>query len=272
MPERTDLNAELDRLYRGPAGSFTAERNALARALRSSGDRAAAEEVAHLARPSPVAWVVNQLHFRAPALLDALEQAGRALRASQESAAGHEDLAAKKRAHQDALRAAVSQALLFGEEGGVGGGAGLKRRVEMTLSLLSAAGDAPHARPGRMSVELEPVGFDAFTSVAAAPMRKPRPSGSPGTAAHDQKMEQLRAALDAAHKELRRLEREAEANQAAHARAVRELGDAERRVLALREARDEAQRIVEEATARVQGVRAQLDDAQRALDELSAIE
>jgi hypothetical protein len=268
MPERTDLNAELDRLYRGPAGSFTAERNTLARTLRTSGDRAAAEEIARLPRPSPVAWVVNQLHFQAPALLDALEQAGRALRTSQESAAGQDDLAAKKRAHQDALRAAVSQALRLAEEGGVGGGAGLKRRVEMTLSLLSAAGEAALARPGRMSAELEPVGFDAFTAVAAAPVRKPRPSPSAGAAEHAQRIEQARAALDAAHKELRRLEREAEANQAAHARAVRELEDADRRVLALREARDEARRVADEATARVEAVRAQLDDAQRALDEL----
>src|SRR6185436_11817861 len=105
-----------------------------------SGDRAAATAISGLQRPSPVAWVVNQLHYRARDTLDALRESGAALRRAQESP-GDEDFATRNREHQEALRAAVDRALALAEGAGLGQTGNLRRRVELTLGLLSAASD-----------------------------------------------------------------------------------------------------------------------------------
>src|SRR3954451_9005490 len=50
-----------DELYGLALEEFVSERDALAKRLRSAGDRAGAEEVKRLAKPSRAAWAVNQL-------------------------------------------------------------------------------------------------------------------------------------------------------------------------------------------------------------------
>jgi hypothetical protein len=263
-----DLEAELDRLYQGPPATFVAERNKLSAELRRSGDRAAATAVSGLQRPSPVAWVVNQLYFRAGETLDALQECGRALRRAQESP-GDEDFTTRNREHQEALRGAVDRAVALATEAGLGDGGNLKRRLELTLTLLSAAPDEVEPRPGRMSVELEPVGFDAFTAVASpAPRKEQARAKNPEDAARTQKMEAVQEALDAADKEFRRLERETERAEARYERAVRDADEAEERAKHAREARDLARQSADEAKARQDAARRALDDARRALEGL----
>jgi hypothetical protein len=261
-----DLEAELDRLYEAPPANFVAERNKLAAELRRSGDRAAATAVSGLQRPSPVAWAVNQLHLRARDVLDALRESGAALRRAQESPAD-EDFAARNRDHQEALRAAVDRALEF-VEGSIGPASNLKRRLELTLTLLSAA-PSVEPRPGRMSAELEPVGFDAFTSVAApAPRKEPKRAKDPEDAARTEKVEAVRDALDAADKEFRRLERETERAEARYERAVRDADEADRRAGEARQARDLAKQSADEAKVKETAARRELDEARRALEKL----
>jgi hypothetical protein len=263
-----DIEAELDRLYQGPPASFVAERNKLVAELRRSGDRAAATAISGLQRPSPVAWVINQLHFRARDTLDALRESGAMLRRAQESPDA-EDFTIRNREHQEALRAAVDRGLALADEAGLGQPGNLRHRVELTLGLLSAAADEIEPRPGRMSAELEPVGFDAFTAVASPAHRKePKRGKTPEEALRAEKVEAIREALDAAEKEFRRLERETERAEARHERAVRDVEDAERRARELREARDLAKQSAEEAKARQAAAGRDLDDARRALDEL----
>ena len=55
-----DLESAIDDLYQLPLEAFVAERNALATAVRKAGDRAAADRVKALAKPSATAWAVNQ--------------------------------------------------------------------------------------------------------------------------------------------------------------------------------------------------------------------
>ncbi|MCC7125349.1 MAG: hypothetical protein IT178_10910, partial [Acidobacteria bacterium] len=59
-----DVEAAIDALYQGPLDGFTAARNALAAALKKSGDKAGAERVKALAKPSVTAWAVNQAWWR----------------------------------------------------------------------------------------------------------------------------------------------------------------------------------------------------------------
>jgi hypothetical protein len=56
-----DIERELDELYGLPLDRFTQARNALATRLRKEGDRAAADEVKSLRKPSVAAWAANQL-------------------------------------------------------------------------------------------------------------------------------------------------------------------------------------------------------------------
>src|SRR4051812_42537393 len=95
-------------LYGLPLDRFTAERNALAAALRSEGEAEAAASTKTLRKPSAAAWAVNQLVRAEPDLVDALLGAGGELRqAHRRAAAGHG--ADQLRAAADAERAAVDR-------------------------------------------------------------------------------------------------------------------------------------------------------------------
>src|ERR1041385_2771523 len=80
------LETELDRLFQAKASAFVSERNQLVQTLRRAGNREAAEAVARLARPTPVAWAINQLHFPARALRGAKHRRGREGRTRSRSA------------------------------------------------------------------------------------------------------------------------------------------------------------------------------------------
>lgn len=60
----TDLEDALDRLFASPLESFTKERNALVKALRSEGRTEEADRIAGLKKPVLSAWVTNQLAHR----------------------------------------------------------------------------------------------------------------------------------------------------------------------------------------------------------------
>jgi hypothetical protein len=236
-----DVESELDRIYRGPASDFVAQRNQLVRGLKQAGQKEQAERVARLPRPSPLAWTVNQLHFAAPELLDGIRETGKALRHAQESAADVAEFGARKREHQDALRAATDRAVTLASDGGLATDSGARRRLEATLNLIAAAPGHVEPPPGRMSAELESLGFDAITTVApAAPRKERKPAPLADDAERAQKLIVVKEALDAAEKELRRLERETELAESSHTRASRDVEDAERRADAARQARDDA--------------------------------
>ena len=104
---------DVDELYGLPLERFVPERTALARALRSGGQRDQAADAAALRKPSVAAWAVNQLVRTQRRALDDLFSAGDALRETQaELLAGRGDAralrAAEKRRDQaaDALELA----------------------------------------------------------------------------------------------------------------------------------------------------------------------
>jgi len=72
-PPTGPLDAELDELFRQPPAAHVEARDALATKLRKAGDRASAERVKKLKRPSPPAWAINQLCFQKPELLEAAQ-------------------------------------------------------------------------------------------------------------------------------------------------------------------------------------------------------
>jgi hypothetical protein len=262
-----DLDSELDNLYGTTPGEFVGQRNALARGLKAAGDKAAADQVARLSRPSPVAWTVNQLHFKARADLEGLRAAGRALRSAQEQQFDADDFATRRRAYQDSMKALMARALSLAAEGGLSPNAAFERRLESTLNLLGAADDVTPP-PGRMSAELEPMGFDALTAAAPAPPARPKRSVPVLDQARADTIASVKSALDAVIREVRRLEHEASASEARHSRASLDADDAANRALLASRARDEARRDADEAQRRLQSARVELDEARRVYDEL----
>jgi hypothetical protein len=263
------LEDELDALFGGPAASFVAGRNALAKALKAEGRKEEALSVAKLERPTPVAWVVNQLHFGARELLEELRETGRRLKAAQESRAAGEEYAEERNAHRDALRRAADRAVTIGTERGVNVTPDLRRRITMNLELISAAPDVNPA-PGRMAVELAPLGFDALSLDAPlAPPSRPTRAEAAEAALEAERLGPVKEALSAAEKEARRLLRDAELADAAVSRATRDVEDAERRLAETRGTLDAARERALAARQSADTAAREVEDARRALEGLS---
>lgn len=136
----------VDELFTLEPAAFTAARNALAKALRTGGDKAGSAAVATLRRPSATAWALNQVARTDPDLVhDALE-AGAELRAATDAAlagdrAGLRSASAEDRAASAALvRAALD--LLHG--GAPGAEAKLAATVRAAVLDDDVADDLRH--------------------------------------------------------------------------------------------------------------------------------
>src|SRR5579884_1120478 len=79
------LDDEVDRLYALPLDEFTAQRNALSARLKKAGDKAEAETIKRLAKPSLTAWALNQVARREPGCVDELLDQADRLRTAQQA-------------------------------------------------------------------------------------------------------------------------------------------------------------------------------------------
>jgi hypothetical protein len=111
------LETQLDELYGLPLDAFTPARDKLARELRKAGDRAAADRVKALRKPSVVAWALNQVQRHHRERVEQLLLAGEQLREAQSRLlAGAEhgtlrDAVARERALIDELAQLAEQQL-----------------------------------------------------------------------------------------------------------------------------------------------------------------
>jgi hypothetical protein len=170
---------EPDELYGLPLDRFVPERAALAKALRSAGDRAGASEVAAMRKPSIAAWAVNQLVRTQSRAVKELFAAGDALsNAQEELIAGRGDARslreanARERSAVDALLA-LARGLLTGE--GHELSPAILDRVSDTLHAAALDDGARDAiRKGRLERELQHVGLGAVAAVSAPAARTER--------------------------------------------------------------------------------------------------
>ncbi len=249
-----DLEQEIDRLYSLPLAEFIGERNGLAKSLRSGGDRQAADEVKALAKPSVTAWAVNALYHHERQRFEALLEAATAVRAAL---AGEGDRRKAEAARRKALQALLGKAAKILAKAGHAATPANRQRMSHTLETLAARDptiDGP--RPGRLTADLEPQGFDVLAGLAAslAPTgpearatktrtgkrpAKPPPGKPPGKAGRataaspaepDKRLPAARREVEEQKAALAELEREADAAEAAAA-----------------EARDRHERLTEEA-------------------------
>jgi hypothetical protein len=233
-----DLDHELDELYGLPLEEFTKARNDLAARLRRAHQAEAGEAVQALKKPSAATWSANQLARREPKLVGELLDAAEALRETQQRSlagkASGADVSAAALRERKAIQALVSAARDLP-------GRATTATLERLGQTLQAAALEDVGRDllgrGRLTEELEAVGFGPLQAVKAAPRRS------------DEVAKAARERVAALRTALRSLEAEARtAEQAAR--------EAERSTQALRE----------EANQR----RAEADQAAEALAEAEA--
>lgn len=257
-----DVESAIDGLYQVPLDRFTAERNALAAALKKAGDTAAAERVKALAKPSVTAWAVNQVWWAEPARVEALLAAGVAERAAHLAlAAGRAaDLRAAGEARGRAV-AAVAEAALARLGGKKAVAPDLQYRIAGTLEALASSGIPEGERPGRLTRDHQSSGLEALSALAglAGPPARPtlvaRADSSSAPPAADRVVD----------------ESAGRARAAAVARAGARVADLEAALAAVSATADAAGRheadtrqALDEATARRRELEARLDEARSA--------
>ena len=259
-------------LYVLPPSEFTAARNELARELRESGDREAAEHVGRIRKPTVAAWAINRAATGEPKLVRGLLDASDRLRDVQSrgarSAALKEASSARRRAVEHLADAAKA----------VLGDAGESHEDEITQTLLAAATDAD-TRERLETGTLERAAtaasnFEDLSSLLAASVAPTAPSRAKRTAkgrpqAVDQRA--LRRARDRTGK----LEAEAGEAEVEAERLRDEAKASEREATRLAREAEKARRVAEEtgkradrARQRAERTREKADEAAQALAEL----
>jgi hypothetical protein len=235
------LEREVDSLYQLPLSQFTSARDELAKRLRADGERKAADQVKQLRKPTAAVWLVNRLARERELDVQRLAKAGAELSKSQKSAAGgskaSDAFVEARREEQRALERLAQAARETATREGIGAAA-----VDRATQTLRAASLTEEGREllkrGRLTGELDPPGFEAFTKVAGdAPVRSVRRQNAQqkDDAATNRRV--LKAATDRV-RELRREERELD--KAARA-AEQDADRAEKQASESRSRADEAQ-------------------------------
>jgi hypothetical protein len=255
----TEVPDELvDELYGAPAGEFIARRDAKAKELRAS-DRAAADAVKKLRRPSASAAAVNRLARESASDMETLLAAGEALRQAQLGGGDRDAIRSAARDEREAVEALVGQAGKLS--------AAVAEEVRETLHAAASDDEARELiRRGVLTEARQSMGLGGFGAAAPAPpsrtSKKKKKEKKP-TAAADAADERERAAAERkAEAERKKAAKErVKAAKAALRDAEKAATAAERERAAAEKALAKAQRDAERAQAEVERRRKELDEA-----------
>lgn len=164
----SNLDTDVDALFRLPLAEFTGARNALAARLKKSGraeEKADAARVKALAKPSISAWAVNQLYWNHRDAFDQLIASGERFHKAQtsRSAGKAADMRTALDTRRESLTHLTALATSLLRDGGQNPALDTIRRITTTLEALSAyaqRSDAPQA--GRLTADVDPPGFELF--------------------------------------------------------------------------------------------------------------
>ena len=291
-------------LYGLPLDEFTPARDALAKELGAAGRKEEAAEVKSLRKPSVAAWALNRTARDHPDTIAALRAAGADLREAQNEAlsgdAGRLRAAGRALAEEvDRVAGLAADAL---QTTGRAPSAAQQEKLASTLRTAAVDETAGEALArGVLADDLDPTGFSLFGSLSGDLPATPAPPRAGARAGHGSRggghsdgdapepaeggdsggiatlpgahrpakqpkvgKEQL-AALEAARREVRRCDAEAEmAATRAHRRAERAEIAQRRAAEAQREA-DEARSAAEEAAGEAEAARRRAAEAAQAL-------
>jgi hypothetical protein len=171
LVEGDDLN--VDALFKLPLAEFTGARNALAAKLKKSGRGDDAARVKALGKPSVSAWAVNQLYWNHREAFDRLVASGERFHKAQTSRSTGKvaDMRATLEARREDLAKLSEFAASLLRDAGHNPSLDIIRRVTATLEGISAfasRSDGRHPwRPGRLTEDVDPPGFESFASFVA---------------------------------------------------------------------------------------------------------
>ncbi|MBO3664125.1 transposase [Microbacterium stercoris] len=251
-------------LYDLAPASFTAERNARAKAAKSD-DPALATRITALKRASAAAWIVGQLVRHRAARLGEVLELGAELRDAQQDldAATLTQLTRDRRALTAAL---AREGAALAEARGVNAPSSVLDEVSQTLQAAMADANAAAAvTSGRLIRGLEVVGFDPVDLDGA--VAGPAPDGS---SAREPQVDELAArrarrnaerAVRAAEKDLERAEREQETVHRQVADLEHQRDDARSRLDELRRQTAEAEHTINAAEDKLRGLAARVEEA-----------
>src|SRR5262245_12454796 len=143
-----------------------------------------ASRIRKLAKPTSVAWAINQVYWKTRRAYDEVLKSGERVRKAQVAAleGRKSDVREASDAHRRAIADAVKEAQRLAAAAGSQPGADALMRTFEALSLASE----PPEPPGRLTRELQPAGFEALTGVTpkpvergAAPKAAERPAAPP---------------------------------------------------------------------------------------------
>ncbi|MFE4581252.1 hypothetical protein [Streptomyces chartreusis] len=250
-----DLETVADELYRLRPEEFTATRAARMAEARTAGDRALADSIGKLRRPSLSAWAGNLLVHESPGEVEPLLRLGEGLRQAHRDLDGAQ-LRELSRQQRVLITALSRQAGQLAAQAGHPITEAARHEVEDTLRSVLADPDAAREwASGRLVKPLAAgTGFPVMAEGAApAP---PRPAAKTAGAAKAAKS--TGASKAAAAERRRRLTRaRKEADRAARELRTREkaAATASREAFAAKKSWDEAQQLVSDLTAELQHAR-----------------
>ncbi|GHH07472.1 hypothetical protein [Streptomyces lanatus] len=243
-----DLDTVADELYRLRPEEFTAARAARVAAARTAGDRALADRIAELRRPSLSAWAGNLLVHERHEEVEPLIRLGEGLRQA------HHDLdGAKLRELSRQQRALIGtlsrQAAQLAARAGHPITEAARQEVEGTLRAVLADPEAAREwATGRLVKPLTAdAGFPAAPEAGLAAKRRPAAPDTTkkATAERRRRLTQARKEADEAARELRTREKEAATATREAFAAKKRWNDAQQRVgdltAELQRAKDEQQ-------------------------------
>jgi hypothetical protein len=284
----TNLEPEIERLYRLPPEEFVAARDELAARLKKGGDPESASGVKALRRPTVPAWAANQLIREQPEAIAELAKAGDELRRVQRralsgaGAPGFREASARRRSVVTRL---VEAALAILERSGRPSGT---HRDELAATLEAASIDEDAMRQlqaGRLAKELKPpTEFDTFSALSVVPpaaqsaeRAEPRPrTGRTKQERADARRESLESQLGAAHDQARARRREVQSAdrkaERAAAEAARSGQEADKLEARAAQARERHRFLQERSRAAEQEARASREAAEQAEREATRLE
>jgi hypothetical protein len=259
-----------DELYGASFARFVDERKRLAGDLKAAGHKLPAQRLAAVNRPPLSVWAVNQLWRHARDEMDALFAAAKQVRDG--------DLAATA-IHREVLADLRERAGELLRADGSAANEPTLRRIMQTLQALAAAGGFDPDKPGQLTTDRDPPGFEALAGLVGAapatpaparpvakPPRAPKPKLEPGEDAAAARAEAARvkaeaeAAAKARAAKRRALEVDVRGAERAVEAATRELESARAAATAAGERVARAETAVADAQARAEQAVSALDE------------
>lgn len=159
-----ELEADIDVLFGLPLAEFTGARNAMAAQLKKSGRGDEAARVKALAKPPISAWAVNQLYWNHREAFDELIASGEQFHKAQTSGKVA-NMRAALDARRDALTQLTARASSSLRDAGQNPSPDTILRITTTLEALSVHASASRSdgpRPGRLTRDVDPPGFESL--------------------------------------------------------------------------------------------------------------